>query len=287
MKRKLIFLPFLIVLLIVIVSLLAGTMLSAPHHEQIGDVPAYLNGENVFISSASGATLRGWFVPGQPGVGAVALMHGVRASRTSMLGHATFLSRAGYSVLLFDFQAHGESTGEHITFGQLESKDASSAVDYLHSRLPNEKVGVIGVSLGGAAALLAQPKLNADAMIVEMVFSSLHRAIANRMGLWLGNWGENLAPLLCWQLKPRLGIDEASVSPLDHIGQVTAPLFVIGCAEDQHTKLEETQQLFNAAHSPKQLWIINGAAHVDPHSIAKVEYEQRVLEFFTRYLKQN
>ncbi|HYE73485.1 MAG TPA: hypothetical protein VEF04_09140 [Blastocatellia bacterium] len=122
MKRKLIFLPLLMIILIVAASLIAGTILSAPHREQIGDVPTYLKGENIALSSASGATLRGWFLPGKQGAGAVVLMHGVRASRTAMLGHATFLSRAGYSILLFDFQAHGESTGDHITFGQLESK---------------------------------------------------------------------------------------------------------------------------------------------------------------------
>ncbi|HYE73486.1 MAG TPA: hypothetical protein VEF04_09145 [Blastocatellia bacterium] len=158
-------------------------------------------------------------------------------------------------------------------------------MNYLRSRLANEKVGVIGVSLGGAAALLAQPKLNADAMVVEMVFSTLHRAITNRMEMWFGGFGESLTPLLCWQLQPRLGIDEASVCPVDRVGQVTAPLFVIGCSEDQHTKLEETQQLFAAARSPKQLWVINGASHVDPHSFARAEYEQRVLEFFAHYLK--
>jgi alpha/beta superfamily hydrolase len=51
-------------------------------------------------------------------------MHGVRANRLSMVERARFLSYAGYSVLLFDFQGHGESTGQHITFGYLESKDA-------------------------------------------------------------------------------------------------------------------------------------------------------------------
>ena len=44
-------------------------------------------------------------------------------------------------VLLFDFQAHGESTGEHITFGYLE-RDAQAAIDFLR-RAPDEKVGVL------------------------------------------------------------------------------------------------------------------------------------------------
>ena len=53
-------------------------------------------------------------------------MHGVRGNRLSMLDRARFLSHAGFSVLVFDFQAHGESSGEHTTFGELESLDWAS-----------------------------------------------------------------------------------------------------------------------------------------------------------------
>jgi uncharacterized protein len=290
MKRKLIraslIASALAVTLFTAAVLLAGSLLSAPHRQRVGELPAYLKGEGVKIESQSGATLAGWFVPGKPGAGAVVLMHGVRGTRTQMLGHADFLSRAGYSLLLFDFQAHGESAGEQITFGHLESRDAQAAVNYVRRRLPGEKVGVIGVSLGGAAALLASPELDADALVVEMVYSNIHRAIANRLAMNLGGWAEVMTPLLCRQLKPRLGVDEHELCPAERVREVTSPLFVIGCAEDRHTKLEETRQLFDAAREPKQLWVIEGAAHVDPHTVAKEEYERRVLEFFARHLRE-
>jgi uncharacterized protein len=288
MKRRLIraslIASTLAVILFIAAVWLAGSLLSAPHRQRVGELPAYLKGESVKIESQSGATLAGWFVPGKPGGGAVVLMHGVRGTRAQMLGHADFLARAGYSVLLFDFQAHGESAGERITFGHLESRDAEAAVNYVRRRLPGEQVGVIGVSLGGAAALLASPKLEADALVVEMVYSNIHRAIANRLTMKLGGWAEVLTPLLCGQLKPRLGVDEGALCPAERVREVTSPLFVIGCAEDRHTRLEETRQLFDAAREPKQLWVIDGAAHVDPHTFAGEEYERRVLEFFARHL---
>src|SRR5260221_510761 len=106
---------------------LAGSLLSAPANRPVGNLPTDLNGRNVQFPSTSGATLRGWFLPGKKGAGAIVLMHGVRGSRLDMLDRARFLVHAGYSILLFDFQAHGESTGSHITFGQLESQDAKAA----------------------------------------------------------------------------------------------------------------------------------------------------------------
>src|SRR5262249_10807562 len=142
--------------------------------------------EDVAIASGSGALLRGWFVPGQPGGGAVVLMHGVRANRVSMLGRARVLHAAGFAVLLFDFQAHGESLGAHITFGELEARDARAAVDYVRRRLPNERIGAIGMSLGGAASLLGFTPLPVDALVLEAVYPTIDAALANRLEAVLG-----------------------------------------------------------------------------------------------------
>src|SRR5882757_5436069 len=110
-----------------------GLFLSAPARAIIGAPPPDLQAETVAIPSASEATLSGWFIAGRPGGGAVVLMHGVHSNRLSMVRCARLLSTAGCSVLLFDFQAQGESTGSRITFGRLESLDARSAVAYVRA----------------------------------------------------------------------------------------------------------------------------------------------------------
>ncbi len=212
-------------------------------------------------------------------------MHGVRANRLSMLDRARFLAQADYAVLLFDFQAHGESAGDHITFGYLESMDAQAAVGFLHSIAPDEKIGVVGVSLGGAAALLASPPLEVNAMVLEMVYPTINQAISNRLTMRLGGWAGYLTPLLSWQFKPRLGVDAESLRPIDHLGKIGSPMLFIAGAEDQHTTLEESRQMFDVASNPKELWVVNAAKHVDLYSVATKEYEQRVLGFFGNYLR--
>jgi len=124
---------------------LAGSFLSAPANETVGNLPADVAGSSVQFPSESGTVVQGWLIPGQKGAGAIVLMHGVRANRLSMLERARFLSHAGYSVLLFDFQAHGESPGNHVTFGYLESRDARAAVNFLRASAPGEKIGVVGL----------------------------------------------------------------------------------------------------------------------------------------------
>jgi len=263
----------------------AGSLLSHPVNHSVGALPGHLEGREVEFESGSGSKLRGWLIPGRAGAGAVILMHGFRADRREMLGRATFLNRAGYSVLLFDFQAHGESPGKQITIGYLESRDARASVEFMKRECPGEKMGAIGLSMGGAAAALASPALEVDAMTLEMVYPDIERAAANRMERYLGGWARGLAPLLIMQLPMRAGIDATALRPIDHVGAIKAPKLFIAGAKDRHTKLAESRELFAAASEPKELWVVEEAAHGDVHKVAKEEYERRVLDFFERRLR--
>ncbi len=285
-KRKLLFSIFLLLLTLVVGVWLSGTVLTAPARRVIGVAPSDLNARAIEFQSGSGATLKGWFIEGKKDKGAVILMHGVRSSRLSMVDRARFLSRAGFSVLLFDFQAHGESSGDQITFGHLESRDAQAAVDFLRAHAKGERIGVIGESMGGAATLLAEPALEVDAMVLELVYPTIDDAIGNRLTMRLGSWSRILTPVLSWQLKSRLGIDADALRPLNRVATVTIPkLFIVG-AEDQHTTLEESQRIFEAAAEPKELWIVERAAHTDLYAVTKEEYERRVSSFLTSRLSR-
>jgi fermentation-respiration switch protein FrsA (DUF1100 family) len=266
----------------------AGGFLSKPVNHAIGAPPDDLRAQNVQFESASGSTLHGWLIPGGPGGRAVVLMHGYRGDRRQMLGRARFLNRAGYNVLLFDFQAHGESPGKHITIGYLESRDAQAALAFMKRNYPAEKLGVVGVSMGGAAAVLASPtlpELGAGALVLEMVYADVDRATANRLEIYLGPLGRRLAPLLTMQLPLREEVDATALRPIDRVAAIKAPVLFIAGAKDRHTKLEESRELFAAAREPKELWVVEEAAHVDVHQLAPKEYERRVLEFFEKRLR--
>src|SRR5258705_8670763 len=187
-RAKLAIMAILLGAVAVVAAVIAvGLGASASARGTVGAAPGDLPVEAVTIVSRSGATLRGWFVSGRPGAGAVVLMHGVRANRLSMLRRADLLRTAGFSVLLFDFQAHGESAGTRITFGHLEGLDAHAAVAFVRQRLPQERVGAIGSSLGGAAALLGPGPLPVDALVLESVYPDIGSAIANPVGVGVGS----------------------------------------------------------------------------------------------------
>jgi uncharacterized protein len=261
-----------------------GDQLIAPARSRMNAPPAALALAPVSFASRSGATIAGWYGAGRESCPTVVLMHPLRGNRQAMLGRAAFLAPAGYGVLLFDFQAHGESNGERITFGALERHDAAAAIAFAKSHRPNARVGVIGISLGGAATLLADPPLPIDALVIESVYPTVAEAGFNRVALRLGPLAHLLTPLLLIQFDWRLGFPPDTLRPIDRIGAITAPLYVIAGSDDRHTTLAESRRLFDRATAPKEFWAVSGAAHVDLHAHARDDYERRVGAFFAQHL---
>jgi fermentation-respiration switch protein FrsA (DUF1100 family) len=182
-------------------------------------------------------------------------------------------------VLLIDFQGTGESPGDVITFGWRERLDVLAAVGFLRRELPGQPISILGTSLGGAAALFATPPLRVECLIVESVYPSIDHAAANRLHRYLGAPGGLVEPLLLAQLKPRIGVGAEVLRPIDHVGNVACPLLVISGMKDQHTTVADTRALFAAARAPKELWLVDGAAHVDLCRFGGEAYRQRVLAF--------
>ncbi len=264
----------------------AGSIFAAPQQQYIGVPPIDLPAESVVISRNGASPISGWFVEGGSEQAGVLLLHSVRSNRREMIDRARFLYGAGYSVLLIDMQGHGETPGKQITFGYLESLDAHRALEYLRLRVSGRPVGLIGVSLGGAAALLGSGPIQADAVVLEAVYSSLEQAVENRMAIRLGDFGRVLTPLLLWQVKPRLGVALESLSPISAIPNLAAPVMIIAGTDDQHTLSYESEELYSLAPEPKSLWMVEGAKHQNLHRYTPQDYERRILEFFSEYLRR-
>jgi fermentation-respiration switch protein FrsA (DUF1100 family) len=95
-----------------------------------------------------------------------------------------------------------------------------------------------------------------------------------------------LAPLLLYQISLRLHIPREELNPINHIGDLRAPLLLISGTDDRHTTVAETERLFEAARPPKELWIVPGGGHFNMHTYAGKEYENRLSDFLEWYLRK-
>jgi fermentation-respiration switch protein FrsA (DUF1100 family) len=263
-------------------------VLGRPSLGHVPAPPAKLNARTVVFASASGSLLHAWLVAGRPGAGAVLLLHGVGSNRESMLGRAQFLHDQGFTVLAPDFQAHGESPGAHVTYGARESLDAAAAMAYLHQVAPEERVGVIGVSMGGAATLLGPGPIAANAYVLESVYPTIRDAVSDRLSAWFwpfGAVGRLFTSPLINMVGSEVGVTESELQPIDRIGRIRAPLLLISGTADPYTPLAEAESLYARAPARKSFWPVVGAGHEDLHQFAPREYERRVGTFLARCLR--
>ncbi|SDW65828.1 alpha/beta hydrolase [Nitrosomonas oligotropha] len=262
-----------------------GPLLTAPAPTAVSTLSADFPVESVEIPSQQGVTVHGWLARGKPGGGVLLLVHSMRSNRMEMLSRARFLKDQGYSVLFIDLQAHGETAGDHITFGLREAENVEASVAFLRKTFPAERMGAIGASLGAAAIVLAQQNLKLDAVILESLHPTLEEAVDNRLKLHFGDQGSILLPLMLWQLSFYLDVSLDALSPITRINNLNSPVLFISGTHDVHTTQPETERLYAAARFPKELWIVPGAQHFNMHSYAGREYEQRVSDFLSYYLR--
>jgi len=268
-----------------VLVLAADERFTRPTPARVPAAPAGLHVEAVTIT-APGGMVAGWLAPGQAGGGAVLLLHGIGASRMQMVGRARFLQAAGYTTLLIDLPAHGESTGDRVTFGAAESAAVRASLDFLRRAAPGERLAAVGVSLGAASLVLAGAGDALAAVVIESMYPSLGEALANRLEMRLGRPGRLLAAPLLWQWSLRLGVSERDLQPIRHLASLAVPIAVASGTHDQHTTWAETLRLFETAASPKELWAFAGAAHVDLHRYAPELYQRRLLAFLARHVRE-
>ena len=244
-----------------------------------------LKAEALVLRAGLGQLVAGSYLAGQ-GRGAVLLLHGIRADRRQMVRRAQWLQSLGYAVLLIDLPGQGASTANAVTFGLHEAQGVRAALDELRRRTPGQRIGVIGVSLGAASLVLCRNCGHVDAVVLESMYPTIEEAVENRLRMRVGAFGRPLSALLLSQLPLRLRISSDQLRPIDRLAELKVPVLIAAGSVDQHTTLRETQRLFAAAGEPKELWIVDGAAHVDLFEFAPAEYERRIGAFMARNLER-
>jgi pimeloyl-ACP methyl ester carboxylesterase len=250
-------------------------------------IPADILAEEVYFPSRDGLRLHGLYLTGRAGRPVLLLCHGYYRSLTETLPLGCELNRLGYHVLLFDFRGCGLSAGRFTTLGLRETADVLGAVDYLSQRLGGRPLGVLGLSMGAAAALRAAAGCPAiTAVVADSAYADLKDTVRHktrevlRLPLLVGlGWtsiriGEWLS-----------GGDLAAVRAVDAVGLLSPrPLLLIHGERDDYLPADNAQRLFEAAREPKELWLVPGSGHAMARLDHHAEYVRKVHTFFDKWL---
>ena len=258
------------------------------YKEFIGERKTYMleqPHEDVWICSEDGLKLHGTWFPAGDMKKVVICFHGYTSQgMNDYIGLSGYYLKRGYSMLLVDERAHGQSEGEYIGFGCLDRKDA---MGWIHWVLENcgEEVQILlhGTSMGGATVLMASglelpPQIKG--IVSDCAFTSPKHVFTHVLHTMY-----HLPAFPMIQIADRVnkkkagyGLDECNADR--EVQKATVPILFIHGDADTFVPCKMCKEIYENCASPKQMLIVPGAAHAESYYKDTAAYEQ-ALDSFT------
>jgi uncharacterized protein len=244
------------------------------------------------LIASDGTRIAGWYIPAGnqagPTAPTVVLAHADGANKSEMLEWADLL-HATYNLVLFDFRNHGQSAGDVTTMGVREERDLRAVLDWVEAAKRPASIAVMGVSMGGAAAI---NEAVADTRVASVVLDSTHATLANALQARLDRDGYPLSVPGAWAILLggllRTGEDMSSADPVQAIARYGArPVLIITAGNDQAIGADDATELLTAARedgASVEMDTCAGAGHNRSISTCPDEYDGWLLGFLGRSL---
>jgi pimeloyl-ACP methyl ester carboxylesterase len=179
---------------------------------------------------------------------------------------ATRLNRIA-GVVSFDFRGHGRSGGLS-TLGDREIKDLDVAVRYAR-QLGYQRIATVGFSMGASIVVRHAGLVGGVDAAVSVSgpgrwyyrgterMRRVHWAVERRSGrLVTRQFLKTRVSSVRW--------DPAPVPPAEAAALIApTPLLIVHGDQDLFFPVDHAEQLYAAAHDPKELWIVPGFGHAE------------------------
>ena len=221
----------------------------------------------------------------------VIVMHGYRGHKAQLLGISSYLWRAGFNVLLFDFRGRGRSALAPISMGLWETQDLRAALDFVGARVDTPRIGLLGYSMGGVVALLGGDDARVRALATDSAFANQRGVLENvarRESLaYLRGVvdGRVFLPAIEWWHRRKGKPPFGAIAPGTMMHRLRdKPVLVIHGSLDAMVPVEQARQLVSAAPERHEIWVVKGAHHCGAYFVDRAAYSARVAAFFNRHL---
>ncbi|MBI4851794.1 MAG: MFS transporter [Acidobacteria bacterium] len=247
--------------------------------------------KDVEFQSIDGNKLLGWYLPARTEKITFVMTHGMFRSRYEMLDRSIDLWKKGYGVLLYDLRRHGKSVAEFSTLGFYEHNDVIAAVKFAYKQAPENKIVLMGVSMGAAATLLASKELANSpdyskeiiAVVAESSFLSLKDTIyhhCKRAKIPQIPFALVLTNLIAW----RMNFFVNDFDLLNTVKKIPYPILFIGGTNDSRmpneTVLEPLYQV--SSNDKKSKYIVKGATHGRAYETEQEIYIKTLVDFLKK-----
>ena len=235
--------------------------------------------ENFSVKTVDGVEVKGWHIKG--GEECIILLHGYGRSRWDdvyMKRLIAHLPQGGYSLITFDFRAHGESGGNHTTLGYLELMDLEAVYKWVRKRY--QKIYIIGFSMGANIALRAASQGIGDKIIADSPFVNINTTAKRAMKYFAG-----LPEFMYYFIKPFVMVFQRikyyELNLMSYVREINVPVFIIAGRNDRLVAIDEINEFFKSikiSNPRASLWITEGE-HVRSLLLNEELYFKKILEF--------
>lgn len=240
--------------------------------------------EEISIPTKNNKNLFGWWIPGKSPqnekLPTLVLIHGWSRNVDRMMSYIKQLHPAGYNCLAFDSRCHGKSDDDKFSSMVKFMEDIRAAIDYSEKQpnVDNNRVGLLGLSMGGAASIYtASLDKRVKAVVTVGAFSHPEKV----MGLEFKKHKIPYYPFV-WiifrYMEFRIGDKFDNIAPSNNISKSIAKFLLIHGIEDETVPIEQAEELYNSSNNDNAtLWKIEDKAHSNCNHHA--EFWPKVLEF--------
>jgi uncharacterized protein len=231
----------------------------------------------VEFHAADGTALFAWFMPARgPAHGTVLYLHGNAQNISAHFANVAWMPAAGFNVLTFDYRGYGGSEGRPTLAGVQLDIDAAMRVLLERADVDPGRIIVFGQSLGGALAIyyVAHSKYRSHirAVVADSAFADYRLVAKEKMADFPITWPLQWLPdyTVDNRYAPRAAV--AALAPI--------PLLLIHGEDDSIVSPHHSEMLFEAAHEPKDYWMIPDRGHIQALRDAAVR--KRLTDFLLR-----
>ena len=246
--------------------------------------------EDVYLMSGDGLKLHATWFPRGDRKKAVICFHGYTSKGMSdYIGLSDYYMRNGYSMLLVDERAHGDSEGTYIGFGCLDRLDAVRWMQWVVDTCKEEvQILLHGTSMGGATVLMASSLAlpeQVKGIISDCGFTSPKEVFTHVLHSMY-----HLPAFPIIQIADRVnrkragyGLDECNAAR--EVRKATRPILMIHGSGDTFVPCSMCETIYENCSSPKQKLIVEGAAHAESYYKDTPAYEAALDEFIGGIMK--
>ena len=250
-----------------------------------------MNPEDLSLTDKFGNELKAWFVPVEGSKTFVIAVHGYKCNGPDECSHLLpfYNETLGFNYLLPDHAAHGRSEGKYIGFGAYEAENLLLWVDYLIERFGEDiEIVLHGISMGAATVMLANesnPPDQVKAIVEDCGYTSAYDIILFTMKKMTGINMPHVAKAIIWVCRTFFGYDMREADCLARMEDAKNPILFVHGTKDPVVPFEMGEKLYEACTSvEKDKLFVEGAIHAYSYYDAKQEYEEKMIEFYSKYL---